>query len=299
MPNQQPQREDSRIQRLASIRRRDFLRTAGGALAAAASSAGTAPAAGAPRVAFNTANLVARVSNYRFELRNWMDQHKKTVAETDAAAWRSICKEIAGAGYKAVEIWEAHASPEALDQAKAIQWQAILKEFGLEPIAYAGTLRRETLEICRWLQIPHIDGGLGNLKPDQATALCAGYKIGFNIENHPEKTADELLAKIDGGNRWLGACIDSGWFGTQGASVPAMIKACGALVRHTHIKDVKEAGKHETCLLGEGIVNVAGCIGTLRSMNYAGWYSWEDEPEDRNPFDSARRNREWIEKHLG
>jgi hypothetical protein len=28
------------------------------------------------------------------------------------------------------------------------------------------------------------------------------------------------------------------------------------------------------------------------------WYSWEDEPEDRNPFDSAVRNRQWIEARL-
>jgi L-ribulose-5-phosphate 3-epimerase len=281
-----------------SMWRRDFLRAATGALVTASMSSVAARGAGNPRVAFNTANLVARVSNYQYELENWMDQHRKTVAGTDAAAWRSICREIAGAGYNAVEIWEAHASPEVLDRARAAQWKSILKEFGLRPVAYAGTLRRETLEICRWLQIPHIDGGMGNLKPEQATALCAEYKIGFNIENHPEKTAEELLAKIGGGNRWLGACIDTGWFGTQGASVPAMISACGALVRHTHIKDVKVAGKHETCLLGEGIVNVAECMKTLQSMKYSGWYSWEDEPEDRNPFDSARRNREWMEKHL-
>ena len=27
-------------------------------------------------------------------------------------------------------------------------------------------------------------------------------------------------------------------------------------------------------------------------------YSWEDEPEDRSPMDSAARNREWIERRL-
>ncbi len=285
------------------VSRRDFIRTARGALAAAAIHSGalaplTARAAAASRVAFNTANLVARVTNYRFALKNWMDQHKKTVAETDAAAWRAICREIAADGYKAVEVWEAHASPDVLDQPKAMQWKAILKETGLHPVAYAGTLRRETLEICRWLEIPHIDGGLGNLKPDQATALCAEYKIGLNIENHPEKSAEELLNKIGGGNQWLGVCIDTGWFGTQGVSASEMIRRCGALVRHTHIKDVKAAGRHETCPLGEGVVGVADCLKTLRSLNYTGWYSWEDEPEDRNPFDSAKRNREWIEQRL-
>ncbi len=290
-------------QETRELGRRDFIRAVGGVLAAATAGSGIpasarTPAAGASRVAFNTANLVARVTNYRFELKNWMDQHKKTMAATDEAAWRTICREVATAGFKAVEVWEAHASPGVLDHAKAMRWKEILEETGLKPVAYAGTLRQETLEICRWLGIPHIDGGLGNLKPDQATALCAEYKIGLNIENHPEKSAEELLAKIGGGNQWLGVCVDTGWYGTQGALVPEMIRRCGALVRHTHIKDVTAAGRHETCLLGEGVVNVAECLKTLRSMNYAGWYSWEDEPEDRNPLDSAKRNREWIEQRL-
>ena len=65
--------------------------------------------AGAPRraprrrrsdVAFNTANLVARVSGYRFELSRWMDQHNQTIAATDEAAWRAICQEIAAAGLR-------------------------------------------------------------------------------------------------------------------------------------------------------------------------------------------------------
>ena len=45
--------------------------------------------------------------------------------------------------------------------------------------------------------------------------------------------------------------------------------------------------------------NNAGCIAALRSIAYTGWLSWEDEPEDRNPFDSAVRNREWISLRTG
>ena len=40
------------------------------------------------RVSFNTANLVARVTGYHYSLLNWMDQHQRTVAETDEAATR-------------------------------------------------------------------------------------------------------------------------------------------------------------------------------------------------------------------
>jgi sugar phosphate isomerase/epimerase len=283
----------------SSLTRRAFLGAGAGAAALTASRRllADSPTPG-KHVAFNTANLVARVSGYRYQLTQWMDQHKKTIAATDEAAWRAICREIAAAGFKTVEVWEAHAAPEALDEAKARLWKRSLDDHGLTPVAYAGGLRPETLRICQWLGIPHVDGGLRENTPEQATALCRAHGVRFNIENHPEKSAAEILAKIGGGDEWLGVCIDTGWLGTQGASGPAVIRACAPFVRHTHIKDVKAAGKHETCLLGEGIADVAGCITALHGVQYTGWYSWEDEPEDRNPFDSAARNREWIEKRL-
>ena len=284
----------------SSLTRRAFLAATGGGatLALGAPRALLASPAPAKRVAFNTANLVARVSGYRYELSHWMDQHNRTIAATDEAAWRAICKEIAAAGFEAVEVWEAHAAPESLDEAKARLWKRILDDNGLTPVAYAGGLRPETLRICQWLGIPHVDGGLRENTPEKAAALCREHGIRFNVENHPEKSAGEILAKIGGGNEWLGVCIDMGWLGTQGVSGPAAIRACAPFVRHTHVKDVKAAGKHETCPLGEGTADVAGCIAALREGKYAGWYSWEDEPEDRNPFDSAVRNREWIEKRL-
>jgi len=284
----------------SSLSRRSFLAATGAGAATALAPRALFADASVPakRVVFNTANLVARVTGYRYQLSHWMDQHNKTIAATDEAAWRAICKEIAAAGWKAVEVWEAHAAPEALDEAKARLWKRILDEHGLTPVAYAGGLRPETLRICGRLGIPHVDGGLREHTPEKATALCREHGIRFNIENHPEKSAGEILAKIGGGNEWLGVCIDMGWLGTQGVSGPAVIKTCGPLVRHTHVKDVKAAGKHETCLLGDGVADVGGCLAALRDVNYAGWYSWEDEPEDRNPLDSAVRNREWIEKRL-
>jgi sugar phosphate isomerase/epimerase len=301
MPN------DARSRPGPGLTRRGFFSRSGlGALAALAPPA-LRPAAAAvegsarnasPVIAFNTANLVARVSGYRYKLGSWMDQHRKTIAATDEAAWRGICSDIAAAGFDAVEVWEAHAAPESLDEPKARLWRKILDEARLRPVAYAGGLRRETLQVCRWLGIPHVDGGLRELAPGPATALCREFGIGFNIENHPEKSAAELLAKIGGGNEWLGACIDTGWLGTQGASAPDVIRACGGLVRHTHVKDVKAAGAHDTCPLGEGVVDVAACLKALRELHYAGCYSWEDEPEDRNPLDSAARNRKWIEQQL-
>lgn len=282
------------------LTRRAFLAASSAGAAALAAPRGLAAAPPDPsrHAAFVTANLVGRVSGYRYQLTRWMEQHEKTIAMTDEAAWRAICREIAAAGFKAVEVWEAHAAPEALDEARARLWRRILDDNGLTPIAYAGGLRPETLRMCQWLGIPHVDGGLRDNSPEKATALCREHGVRFNIENHPERNATEILAKIDGGNEWLGVCIDTGWLATQGAPGPATIEACAPLVRHAHVKDVKAAGSHETCLLGEGRADVAGCMAALRRIGYAGWCSWEDEPEDRNPMDSAARNREWIERRL-
>ena len=120
----------------SSLTRRAFLAATGAgaaALAAPRSLLAAAPAA-AKDPAFNTANLVARVTGYRYQLSQWMEQHQKTVAATDEAAWRSICKEIAAAGFKAVDVWEAHAAPESLDEAKARTWKRILEDNGLTPV---------------------------------------------------------------------------------------------------------------------------------------------------------------------
>ena len=250
------------------------------------------------KIAFNTANLVARVSGYHFELKHWGEQHARTVRETDEAAWQAICRDIAGAGYRAVEIWEAHAAPESLNEERAAVWKRIMTEAGLEPIGYAGHLRPQTAQVCQWLGIPGINGGIGGLSPDDATALCRASGIRFNFENHPEKSPEAIREKINGGNEWLGVCIDTGWLGTQAVPAPDAIRTLGPLVRHVHIKDVRAAGSHETCLLGSGVVDVAGCIQTLQEIGYNGWYSWEDEPEDRNPLDSAAQNRQWIEERL-
>jgi hypothetical protein len=62
--------------------------------------------------------------------------------------------------------------------------------------------------------------------------------------------------------------------------------------------NLRTRGSEDSVRFAEGAANVAERIKTMRSMNYTGWHSREGEPEDRNPFDSARRNREWIEKHL-
>lgn len=79
------------------MNRREFLLTSTAAAAGLVGTSCQSDHASAPkgrRIAFNTANIVSRVSVYRYELSRWGEQHQKTVAATDERAWDSICEGI-------------------------------------------------------------------------------------------------------------------------------------------------------------------------------------------------------------
>lgn len=248
------------------------------------------------KLAFNTANLVARVSGYRFELANWGEQHRRTVAQTDDRAWEEICEAIAAQGFTAAEVWAAHL--EGLDPAGVRRRLRALHANGLAPIGFAGALTPENAQLCVALGVAQLNGGFWHgATLEESTRLCEEYDLYLNFENHPEKSAAEILEKIGGGNARIGVCIDSGWLGTQGTDTVATLRALGPLVRHVHVKDIATVGKHDTCLLGTGVVGVAEMLTELKRQRYTGWLSWEDEPEDRNPFDSAAQNRHFIQHH--
>jgi sugar phosphate isomerase/epimerase len=250
------------------------------------------------QIAFNTANLVGRVTGYRFALSHWSEQHRRTIEKTDEAEWRAICREVRACGYTAVEVWEAHASPEMMTPERIALWKSILDENELKAIAYAGQHTPATVEICRGLRIDLVAGGTGGRPFADVSALARESGVLFCFENHPQKSVQEIVDAIEGGNAWVGVAVDTGWLGTQGVDAPDAIRRLGSLVRHVHVKDVKAPGGHETVALGEGCVDIAGTVVALKEIGYSGWLSWEDEPEDRNPFDTAIRNREWIERHL-
>lgn len=278
------------------VPRRSFICGALAATVCAAVPRVLALPASRPRVAFNTANLVARFSGYRFN--RWNDEVKKTVASMNEKVWAEMCAEIAAAGFHAIEIWAAHVDPSAMTDARAAVFRRILDEHGLQPIGLGGALTEENARVCHQLGLPACNGR-GKLPWDQVRELVQSTGIVYNWENHPEKSVEQLLSAIAGGGPGVGLTVDTGWLATQGLEAPATIRALPReLVRHVHIKDVRRTGAHETCPLGEGIVDLAGTFAALREIGYTGWYSWEDEPEERNPLEIARAMREKIESYL-
>jgi sugar phosphate isomerase/epimerase len=134
------------------------------------------------------------------------------------------------------------------------------------------------------------------LDDERLPSLLADRGLRFAFENHPaEKTPADVLAKI-GAN---GACVDTGWFGTQGYSAPQAIEELGDRVWHVHLKDVLAVGEpHDTCRWGEGIVDIEGCVRALRAIGYEGVIAVEHEPETFDPSEEIRSMREQLEGWL-
>lgn len=252
-----------------------------------------------PKIAFNTANLVARMTGYRFAMKEWGRQHEKTAASMNEHEWAGICREVAAAGYDAVEVWLAHCDPRVTNEARARSFRKILDDHGLTPIGLAGALTDETARICQWMGIPAANGGLWGTSLADAQRIVAATGLQCNYENHPEKSVEEILDRIEGGSPGIGLCIDTGWLGTNGIDAASAVRSLGPLVRHVHVKDVRAAGSHDTCPLGTGCAGIVGVITALKETGYQGWYSWEDEPEDRNPMEIAGPMRDWIAHELG
>jgi sugar phosphate isomerase/epimerase len=125
--------------------------------------------------------------------------------------------------------------------------------------------------------------------PQELVPVLRDRGVRLAIENHPEKTPAELLAKVEAEGGTLCATVDTGWWATHGYDPARAIEELGEYVQHVHLKDVKAVGEpHETCRWGEGIVDVEGCVRALQRLGYEGAIAVEHEPEDHDPGEECR-----------
>jgi L-ribulose-5-phosphate 3-epimerase len=122
--------------------------------------------------------------------------------------------------------------------------------------------------------------------------VLAKYGVRLGVENHPERTPAELLAKIEAGGELFGATVDTGWWGTHGYDAARALAELGDHVLHVHLKDVLALDEpHESCRWGEGVVPVEECVRVLRETGYGGAIAVEHEPETFDPTDDLREMR--------
>jgi L-ribulose-5-phosphate 3-epimerase len=247
-----------------------------------------------------SANYVARQLDYNMT-GGWGQGDKATneyfrPLETFPERFEDLLQEISDLGFTTIDLWLAHlnyawATPDHIAIARDL-----LAKYGLPVVSLAGwfgSTPDEFAATCRLavaLGCPVLGGSTSVLEKDRdfvvGTLKEHGLRLG--LENHPEKNPAELLAKIgDGGDGTVGACVDTGWFGTQSYDAAQALAELRDVLFHVHLKDVLAIGTHDTCGYGKGVVPIAECVQTLRRIGYTGGISVEHEPEQYSPNDDC------------
>lgn len=273
-----------------------------------------------PAFSFVTANFVARPLGYRME-QGWMQGDEATQAwfaplATFAARFEEMLLEVKPLGFSAIDLWAAQlhwrwATLPHLETARAL-----LAKHGFVIRSYAAWIPGDAADLraacrfCELLEIPIIAGHIEFFARDRAAAaaILREHGIAYAIENHPEKSAAELRAKMgEGDEDVVGVALDTGWCLTQGWDPVAALRELGSRVLTVHLKDVKprRAEKsgfqmidmgHETCRIGDGLLPVEQVLAMLRQRDFRGPIGIEHEPEEFDPRDDVRESRERVER---
>jgi len=256
-------------------------------------------------ISFVTANYVAREVGYA--MHGWGHGDRTTneafgPLDTYQAKLDALLGDVKALGFDAVDLWGAHLSPDwATDEHVDLAIDT-LKRHGLTVTTYATWIGpnnvERSCELTLALGADVIGGGFSG-DPELLAPVLEKYGVRLGIENHPEKTPADVLAKLAAGGPMFGATIDTGWWGTQGYDAARAIEELDGHILHVHLKDVLALDEpHETCRWGDGIVPVEECVRVLQRLGYAIAIAVEHEPETFDPTDDVRAMREQLEGWL-
>jgi sugar phosphate isomerase/epimerase len=256
-------------------------------------------------ISYTTANDVARETGWA--MHGWghgdrLTNERYRPLETYGERLDELLRHVRGLGFEALDLWGAHLNPEwATDDHVAIARDSLARH-GLAIATYAAWVGPSNIEraceIAAALGVDLIGAGFSG-EPGRLVPALRAHGVRLAVENHPERTPDEVLAKIDRGEGLFAATVDTGWWATQGYDPVRALEELGEHVAHVHLKDVLHEGEpHETCPWGEGIVDVEACVRALRRLGYAGALTVEHEPEDHDPAGEVAamldRLRGWL-----
>lgn len=247
-------------------------------------------------ISFMSASFVARQLGYNMT-GGWGQGDRATneffsPIDTYEQRFGDLLREVREMGFDYMDLWTGHLNWAWASEEHVTIATRLLDQYGLRVTSLAGGFGSNVGEFESACKLAvrvgaKVLGGMTSVIFDDretAVSLLKNYDVKLAIENHPEKTPQEVLDKIgDGGDGTIGTAVDTGWYGTQGYDAAKAIRELGDKVFIVHLKDVRETGGHETCRYGEGVVPLEGCVRALQEMDYEGDYSVEHEPESFDP----------------
>jgi len=218
--------------------------------------------------------------------------------------------------------WESFPNhvPMSTLPAHIAEQKAMLKEYDVTLLAYGvvnfnsdETKAREIFDFAKGIGLISISA---NPKKDAATfdlldKLVDEYDVAIAIHNHgPGADYDKIQDVVDfvkDRHPKIGACVDTGHYLRSDEDPVQAIRTLGKRVFGVHLKDVRtirdaaEKAKLEKSLtegrakqleregkiftvLGEGELDVPGCLKELRALDYQGCLALEYEENEQNPL---------------
>ncbi len=250
-------------------------------------------------ISFVGANYVARELGYTlsgdagayWERADSATQAAFRPLETFEGKFGALLQDIKALGFGALDLWLGHLHPSWASRDHIEIASGLLGDTGITLTSLAGGFgetRAQFEASCKLaadLGAPLLGGPTSFHQTDRTTtvALLSDYGVKLGLENHPERTAAEMLELIGNGEGVIGTAVDTGWYGTQGYDAAQALRELSEHIYQVHLKDVTEVGSHVTCRFGEGVVPTEACVATLRTIGYKGAISIEHEPPDYNP----------------
>jgi sugar phosphate isomerase/epimerase len=238
--------------------------------------------------------------------------------ETFPERFDGLLRSVKALEFDACDIWTAHLNWSWATDRHLSATRELLKRHGMTVPSLAGGFG-ETLEelraACRVAQAvgaPVLGGGTPLLAKQRSglVAVLREHRLRLGVENHQEKTPQELLERFGQGDEdVVGAAVDTGWFGTQGCDSAQALEVLAPRLFQVHLKDVKARRKekagfqlidagHETCRLGGGIVPIAECVRALKRHGYGDSIAIEHEPEDFDPGEDCVASLHYVRELL-
>ena len=256
-----------------------------------------------PIISLVTASYVTRQLGYG-SMATWSEGDRATQeyfapVETYEERFGALIDDVVALGYTTIDLWGAHLHHGWATTAHFDAARRVLGGKGVEVNSLAAWCHDlEALEgFCRVaneLDAAIIAGGSPLLTEDRVNALAilSDHGVRFAIENHPEKSPDEVR-RVIGDSDWLGACPDTGWWTIQGYDAATAIGELADVTLTVHLKDVDgETGKGRRPTTGAA--DIEGCLAALAATGYRGAVGVEHEPDGWDPTDDLRFARQLL-----
>ena len=217
-----------------------------------------------------------------------------------------------------LKYWEAYPKhvPLTTVPAEVAKQKELLAKYGVTLLAYGvvpfdadETKSRRMFDFAHAIGLRSISA---NPKKSAETfdlldKLVAEYDIPIAIHNHGPRADYDKISDVETWTKdrhpLIGACVDTGHFLRSDESPVEAIERLGARVFGCHLKDVRtvkvEGGQKSTkvmTILGEGDLDILGCLRALRKHVFDRCLSIEYEENAQNPLSDLETCVEHVRK---